>query len=437
MLIGLDAIPLTELKTGVGHYTFELARALAQVAPENDFELAYPSNYLPIDLPGDAVAHSFHVSHEAGPLPLFNQDEIAPIPRSSRNKIGPTLYRNETTPSLQVSLNEGALRSLPNLKLARVKVGPLSRHWWSIGLPRYVRKRGIDLFHGTNYDVPLRKRCPTVLTVHDLSLFTHPETHRASSVRRARRRLPLMLRTATAIITPTDNVRREVNQQFGISTEKIFSAPEAARTVFTRQDHSETEFIRRRLGINHRFILSVGTLEPRKNLRTLVKAFEIASQSSPEPDLQLVVAGGKGWLTDQIFAEVERSPIKDKILFAGYLNDDELRALYSSCLLFVYPSLDEGFGLPLLEAMQCGAPVVASRIPSLSEVAGDAAVLVDPNSTEDIAAAIVKLFGDKQERRLLSQAGLNRAAGFSWERTAQLTLEVYRVALDRFAKDRS
>src|ERR687896_677972 len=131
MLIGLDGIPLTEPKTGVVHYTFELARALARVAPQNEFELAYPSTYSPIDL----------------------------------------------TP------NEGSLPT--NLQAARVNVGPLGRHWWSIGLPCYVRKRGIELFHGTNYDIPLRRRCATVLTIHDLSLMTHPETHEKPRVRRA------------------------------------------------------------------------------------------------------------------------------------------------------------------------------------------------------------------------------------------------------------
>ncbi len=415
MLIGLDAIPLTELKTGVGHYTFELARALAQLAPENEFELSYPSTYPPLDLAGDEVT------------PRVSRGEVAPPPNARRDEAA----------AVHSSRNEEALTSLTNLKLARVQVGPLGRHWWSIGLPRYIRRRGIDLFHGTNYDVPLRKRCATVLTVHDLSLFTHPETHRPASVRRARRRLPLMLRTANVIITPSASVRRDVIERFGVSTDEIFAVPEAARTVFTPQDNEETEPIRRRLGIKDRFILAVGTLEPRKNLRALVQAFEIINSSSPGHDLQLVVAGGKGWLTEPIFAEVERSAVKDRILFAGYLNDEELRSVYSSCLLFVYPSLDEGFGLPVLEAMQCGAPVIASRIPSLSEVAGDAALFVDPHSVEDISAGIVKLVNDDEARKRLSHAGLKRAAEFSWERTAQMTLEVYRTALERFARDRS
>ncbi len=157
MLIGLDAIPLTEPLAGVGHYTSELARALARASAADEFELAYPSTYPPLD--------------------LFVVDKVKP-------------------PS--------------NLKAARVNVGAAGRHWWSLGLPRYVSRRGIQLFHGTNYDVPLWRRCATVLTVHDLSLFTRPETHEARRVWRARRRLPLMARTATLVITPTEAVRREV-----------------------------------------------------------------------------------------------------------------------------------------------------------------------------------------------------------------------------------
>ena len=403
MLIGLDAIPLTEPLAGVGHYTAELARALARASAADEFELAYPSTYPPLE--------------------PFRDEKVKPP---------------------------------ANLKAARVNVGAVGRHWWSLGLPRYVSRRGIQVFHGTNYDVPLWGRCATVLTVHDLSLFARPETHEARRVWRARRRLPLMARAATLVITPTEAVRRELAERLGVPPEKIVAVHEAARSVFRPLAFEATADARRRLGAGDNFLLAVGTVEPRKNLRALVRAFESivretaatttatnatthtgtnatnATTMKATPDgLRLVIAGGKGWLSDPLFDEVARSPVKDRIVFTGYVTDEDLRALYSSCALFAYPSLYEGFGLPVLEAMQCGAPVLASRIPAHAEVAGRAALLVNPDAHEEIARGILHLLRSEDERRRLSDAGLKRAAEFSWERAARQTLEVYAEALRR------
>ncbi|HEU4593558.1 MAG TPA: glycosyltransferase family 1 protein, partial [Pyrinomonadaceae bacterium] len=383
MLFGLDAIPLTEPRAGVGHYTFELARALAEASPEDEFELAYPSTYPPVEQ-----------SH------------------------GQTLLTEEPA---------GALPQ--NLKFARVAVGPLGRHWWSVGLPRYASRRGFALFHGTNYEVPLWKPCARVVTVHDLSLLLLPETHEARRVRRARRRLPLMARAAEACITPTESVRREVCEHLGLSPSKVFAVPEAARSVFRPLASEATKEERRRLGIGEDFLLAVGTVEPRKNLQTLVRAFEEFARARPASPLQLVVVGNKGWLSDPLFDGLNRSPFKDRVLFKGYVSDETLRALYSSCRAFVYPSLYEGFGLPPLEAMACGAPVVASRIPSLKEVTNDAALLFDPKDSDELARHLVNLLEDEGARRTLSAAGLRRAGEFSWARTARMTLDVYAEAL--------
>jgi len=377
MRIGLDGLPLAYVKTGVGHYTFELARALAGLDPASQFEIVYPSTSLSISLPLDG---------DRSPLP-------------------------------------------GNLQLARVPVGPIGRHWWSAGLPRYIKRSGFDLFHGTNYDVPLWRRCATVLTIHDLSLLLHPGTHRKRSVSRARRRLPLMVRAADAIITPTESVRREVCEHLKTSDAKVFAVPEAARACFRPIDFAATEIARRRLGVNNDFLLTVGTIEPRKNLVTLVRAFEEVARALPESNLQLVIAGGRGWLSGPIFQVMEKSPARDRIVLTDYLHDDDLRALYGSCRAFVYPSLYEGFGLPPLEAMACGAPVIASRIPALAETTGDAALLFDHTSANDLAQKILALVGDENATQKLSKAGLKRASEFSWEQTAQLTLNIYVKAL--------
>lgn len=378
MRIGLDALPLTSPKTGVGHYTWEIAVELARLQAATQFELVYPTTSPPVTLP-----------------------------------------EGETLPA--------------NLKIDRVSVGPLGRHWWSVGLPRYIRRRGIDLFHGTNYDVPLRRRCPTVLTIHDLSPLLHPETHTRRSVKRARRRLPMMVRLADAIITPTEAVRSEVAQYLDGTEDKIFAIPEAARATFQPVDFASTESVRQRLGIGDEFLLAVGTIEPRKNLEVLIAAFEEIARARPAGRLQLVIAGGAGWLSGPVFEAFGRSPVRERILLTRYLHDDDLRALYSSCRAFVYPSIYEGFGLPPLEAMACGAPVVASAIPSLEETTGGAALLFDPLRPTALAERLIELLASEDARRTLAEAGQRRAVQFSWERAARETLGVYARAFRNFA----
>ncbi|HEY6231271.1 MAG TPA: glycosyltransferase, partial [Pyrinomonadaceae bacterium] len=225
MRIALDGLPLTAPKSGVGHYTYELARALALAEPSISFEVTYPSNYPELSLATGA-------DHRDPPS---------------------------------------------NLTARRVPVGLLGRRWWSIGLPGYIRREQLDLFHGTNYDVPLRRHCATVLTIHDLSQLLYPETHPRRSVNRARRRLPLMARTADAIVVPTETVRREVMEYFKLSDAAVFAIPEAARSSFHRIERAQTDAVRKRLGVGENFVLAVGTLEPRKNLQLLIRAFEEAA----------------------------------------------------------------------------------------------------------------------------------------------------------------
>jgi alpha-1,3-rhamnosyl/mannosyltransferase len=370
MRIGLDGLPLSEPKTGIGHYTFELARALAIAAPPDEFELVSPRPFWP--------------------APAGAGEESLP----------------------------------PNLRMIQAQAGLLNRRWFLLGLPRYIRQRQLALFHGTNYEAPLRKICPTVLTIHDLSLLLLPETHEAARVRRARRRFPLMCRAATLIVTPTESVRREVCAHLSIESSRVVAVPEAARSVFRPMEARETQATRQRLGIEEDFLLFVGTLEPRKNVAALVRAFrEAVSQTKAR--LQLVIAGKKGWLTEDIFAQAGEAGLSERVVFTGYLPDEDLRALYSSCRAFVYPSLSEGFGLPPLEAMACGAACIVSRIPSISEVVGDAALLVAPADEAELARSIVALLRDENLRRSLAAAARARAAAFSWERTARLMREVY------------
>ncbi|HKC63822.1 MAG TPA: glycosyltransferase family 1 protein [Pyrinomonadaceae bacterium] len=375
MLVGLDAIPLASPRTGVGHYTFELARHLALITPEIEFELISPFPF------------ADDVQREAG----------LDLPR--------------------------------NLRFVQVKANALRRRWFAVGLPLYIRQSGFDLFHGTNYEVPLWGKCPSVLTIHDLSLFLHPQTHEERLVRRGLRRLPLMARAARRIITATESVKREICEHLKVEPAKVVCTPYAPRDIFRPAPLKEIVETRQRLKIEDEFILFVGTIEPRKNLLTLVRAFEEITRST-RLSPQLVIAGKEGWLTDELFSNIRKKGLEDRLLFTGYIRDEELRALYSSCRAFVYPSIYEGFGLPPLEAMACAAPVITSRIPTLVETVGtEAALLVPPTDVQALARSIVELLTDENERQRLSSTGLRRAAQFSWEKTARETLEVYKEAL--------
>jgi glycosyltransferase involved in cell wall biosynthesis len=373
MRIGLDGFPLTELRTGVGTYTFELACALASGAPQDDFELIAPRPVTPATLADSRPA---------------------------------------------------------NLELVYSKPNLLHRRWWSIGLPSYIRRRSLTLYHGTNYEVPLWGQGPTVLTIHDLSWLLHSNTHEARVVRRGRLRLPLMARNATLIVTPSDMVRREVCEHLKIKPEKVIATPLAPGRSFVPLPPADTIEVRKRLGIEDEFLFFVGTIEPRKNLSMLLSAFEeIFRTTNLRP--QLVIAGKLGWKADNLLSQLDRSGARDRVLLTGYLPDAELGALYSSCHLFIYPSVYEGFGLPPLEAMACGAPVLASPVPSLTEGNEIAAHIVPAEDSHALAKAIVELFSDVQARQKLSAAGLKYVTNFSWERTAALTREVYEKAIHK------
>jgi len=346
MHIGIDGLPLTEPLAGIGHYTLELARHLADVATDDQIDVLSPRSFLPT-----------------------------------------------------IDSRQG-----PNLRFIKVGVNALTGRWWSIGLPLYVRQKKLDLFHGTNFDVPLRRICPTVVTIHDLSQLLLPHTHEQRSVWRARRRLPLMVRRATMVLTVSDAIRKEIHEHLKVPLDRIVTVHLAARQSFKPTEKSVAEEICQSLGITSDFVLYSGTLEPRKNLRVLFEAFAKVRQESKAP-VQLVLAGKKGWLVDDWLEGIKGSDLEKGVIFAGYLHDEQLCALYSTCRVLVYPSLYEGFGLPPLEGMVCGAPVIASTIPAIKEVTAGAALLVNPDSVDELAKAISSVVRDEALRSNLVIAG--------------------------------
>jgi glycosyltransferase involved in cell wall biosynthesis len=243
-----------------------------------------------------------------------------------------------------------------------------------------------------------------------------------------------MMRRATMIITPTRAVQDELCARHHVNPKKVVPIHHAPRPCFRPLPPNETIVTRKRLAIDDDFLLFVGTIEPRKNLITLMRAFEkVLRETNLRP--QLVVAGQRGWLTDELFDYVKNRNFGDRIRWTGYVSDDDLCSLYSSCRAFIYPSIYEGFGLPPLEAMACGAPVISSRIPSIMEVLSSAARLISPTNTDELTQSIIDLWQNPEERRRLSEAGQARAAEFSWERTARLTRSVYGEALRKRSRD--
>src|SRR5215218_10426100 len=233
MNIALDGMPLASPLTGVGHYTVELARNLAVVAPSDSFTFIEPR-------------------------------------------------------------------------------GLLKRRWWSLGLPLHLLRNSFDVFHGTNYEIPLWSRRPTVVTIHDLSLLLHLDVHEQRLVRRARWRLPLMAKSASKIITPSNSVKTEVCEMLGVPAEKVAVTPEAPRPAFKRREGAGVAELLKRLRLDGDFVLYVGTIEPRKNLRRLIEAFEqLLRDTSLSP--KLVIAGGKGWLMDDFDSLIKQKGLADRV----------------------------------------------------------------------------------------------------------------------------
>jgi len=272
--------------------------------------------------------------------------------------------------------------------------------------------------------LPLVHPPRSVVTIHDLGYLHFPRAHRLLD------RLYLDLstrfnaRAAAHIIADSQATKRDLVERYGVEPSKISVIyPGYDEEAFQPlREREAIEAVKTRYGIAGDYILFVGTIQPRKNLVRLMEAFSLLKRQAA--DLQLVIAGKKGWLYEAIFRRVEELGLEGQVVFTGYVADEDLPALFSGARLFVFPSLYEGFGLPVLEAMACGVPVVCSNASSLPEVADDAALLFDPLDVVGMAAAMERVLGDERLRAKLVERGLKRARGFSWEKCARQTLAV-------------
>ncbi|MDX1662804.1 MAG: glycosyltransferase family 1 protein [Candidatus Promineifilaceae bacterium] len=382
--IGVDATAALMQGAGIGRYTRELIRALVSLHGESGFSPFYrlfsarPPATMPVP---DA-------------LPLEQDDAVSfhPAPLGER-----WLYR--------------------------------LWHRLRVPLPVQVFTGKVDLFHEPDFVLPpVVGNVPTLLTVHDLSFIHYPETFTPALVNYLGHSVPRSVARATHIVAVSENTRRDLVELWNVPPERISVVYNGVDDHFQPvRDDAQLLAVRRRYGLGDApYLLSVGTIQPRKNYRMLIRAFRPIAQQYPH---DLVIGGGKGWLYEEVIAEAARQKLEQRVHFIGYVANAHLPALYSGATLFALPSLYEGFGLPLLEAMACGVATVASSISSLPEVAGEASLLLPPRDQQAWTEGLKRLLQSEQERRQLAEAGLRRAMAFSWEASARQLVELYRTLL--------
>ena len=302
--------------------------------------------------------------------------------------------------------------------------------WMQLVLPGIIDRSGPELLHYTNSLAPLRRSRPYVLTVHDASLFLHSRHHPKARLLTVRSILPYVARRASAIITMSHNARRDLVKVLGLPKERIEVIYEAAPGSFHRNlDQAYRSAMRSKYGLPDRYLLYVGTLEPRKNLARLIRAFWRLRQQGFR--YQLLLVGPSGWHMNGFDSEIEQLDLQDSVRMLGYVPAEDLPGIYALASVFVFPSLYEGFGLPPLEAMACGVPVLTSNNSSLAEICGEAAHLVNPRDEEELAAGLRDLLRDPEWRADLVRKGRRRARDFSWTKAARQTMALYERVLQQ------
>jgi glycosyltransferase involved in cell wall biosynthesis len=372
MTIYLDVSAAVHRRAGLGRYAESLTRALVA---------AHPDRY------------ALFYNRERGVEPLYGLEHL---------------------PTRTVALGYKPWRML-------VWLGQLAR----IGLDS--RLPGAELFHATEHLLLPLRSIPTVLTVHDL-IFRHlPAHHKPLNRWYLNLTMPLYCRRATHIIAVSECTRRDLVAAYGLPPEKVTVVHEAAAPRFRPQSPEAVAAVRTRYGLPERYLLFVGTIEPRKNLTRLLETFETIHAEGLSDGL--VIVGRRGWLYGDFLARLERSPVRDTVLFPGYVVDEDLPAICAGAQALVFPSLYEGVGLPVLEALACGTLVVASNVSSIPEVGGEAALYFCPTDVEAMVGAVRRLLLDATLQDELRTRGLAQAARFSWERAAVETEATYSAVL--------
>ncbi|MBW2148600.1 MAG: glycosyltransferase family 4 protein [Deltaproteobacteria bacterium] len=318
-----------------------------------------------------------------------------------------------------------------NVQLRSVRFLPDNRWfrilWEQLAMGGAIRVRGPDVFHWPDYSRSLlAPGARSVVTVHDLAFLRLNHIYDQGRTLYKRLMAKVSVSGARAIIAVSENTARDITELLGIPRARINPIPNGIDSDFRQlPPHVCEEYRKRRLGGIGPFILFVGTVEPRKNVMRLLEAHEIMQKMGIK-GIPLVLAGRQGWKSEQIVKAIQKGMAKGSVCWLGYVPREELPILYNLCRIFVYPSLYEGFGFPPLEAMACGAPVITSDNSSLSEVTGDAALLIDPLDAEALAGAMARLIEDHALRDSMHSRGIEHAGKYRWEETARRTIEVYR-----------
>lgn len=323
-----------------------------------------------------------------------------------------------------------ALASYPQVQIIRFPLSEYKKYlpfgYSHVVVADALRKQKLDVFHAPAYIIPYQYRGRSVITIHDLAIYRHPEWFPPKQKFSTAVLVPSSVKRASKVIAVSKATAKMVQECFGTPKEGIATVYEGMSKV-KRIAVKTRQHILNTAGVQERFFFYVGTIEPRKNLEGLVKAFDAFIEANPRyRDMQLVLAGAKGWKHERIFRSIARARWSMNIRYLGYITTEQKTALMQSCVAFVFPSLWEGFGLPVLEATAMGVPVLTSKISSLPEVGGDGAVYVNPRSIPSIQKALTQLAKDARKRTALGKKGKVHAKQFSWERCAKETYAVYK-----------
>jgi glycosyltransferase involved in cell wall biosynthesis len=388
--IGIDYTAAVQQGAGIGRYTRELVRALAKLDRDNDYVLFAA---------------------------------VGGQRQEARGK------KQEARGKKQEARGKGQESWPPNFQMRSV---PLSDHvmailWQRLQLPLWVElvTGPVDIFHSPDFVLPPVGRARTLLTVHDLSFMHYPECADANLRAYLNKAVPRSVHRADLILADSQSTKDDLVELLGVEPDRVeVLYPGVEERFRPIEDQALLEQVRQRYNLPSRFILGLGTLQPRKNFVRLIEAFA-SVQIGKYASLHLVIAGGRGWLYEDIFAAVERLGLEGKVVFPGFVADEDLPALYNLAELFVFPSLYEGFGLPPLEAMACGTPVVTSNASSLPEVVSGAGLMVEATDEEALAEAMKRALDDRALREKMIIKGLEQAKNFTWEKSALKLLSLY------------
>ncbi|MHB0914237.1 MAG: glycosyltransferase family 4 protein [Thermoleophilia bacterium] len=298
-------------------------------------------------------------------------------------------------------------------------------------MPVLAKRNKIELLH-VQYVGPPLINVPVVATIHDISFETHPEFFSFRERLQFKATFRLTARLCRKVLTISEHSRRDLIEIYGLPEDKVVVAYLAASPVFrplAEDGEAGLRTVKEKYGVGDDYLLSVGNLQPRKNMVRMIKAYAMLRDLRPDIKCKLVIVGKKAWKHDPILSFVSRSPWASDIILTGYVPEHDLALLYAGARIFLYPSIYEGFGLPPLEAMACGTPVVVSDRTSLPEVVGDAGIKVNPFDINAIAAAIAALILEPGMAKAYGEAGLKRSSMFSWSKCAESTLAVYEDAI--------